>query len=252
MLSPVRYVRGLELADPGPAPGAEGGRSRDIGKIDLPVDPKAVVDVGSVIAFTDKVDADEKQDVLYAVQLAQRAASKLHDRFDETPAWYRKYTEVLENVGWVSQQFNFQRQTQDRGEFRMDKAALAVIAAVATQQYLGVLTTAISSLEKMADDDGAITIFDYQSLAQQSGNFQLGSIEKSDNGALTMALGAFYFRAVDKRRKFLFFRWGENDVEFWAAAQVLTLNEDTYARVRGEIRNKMIETAGDYVAGIEF
>jgi hypothetical protein len=252
MVSPVQFVRGLELADLDPWPAGDGIKGRDIGPITLPVDPKAAVDVGSIVAFTDGVDATEKEDVLYAVQLAQRAASKKFDRFDQTPDWYRVYTDVLENVGWATQQFNLQKQAQDRGDFHMDEAALKVITAVATQNYLGVLETALGALSKMADEHGTITLFDFQALAQQSGNFQLGSVVKSANGALTMALGAFFFRNVDKRTKFLFFRWGENEVEFWAAAQVMTLNGDTYDRVRGEIRDKMRETAAHYVAAIDF
>ncbi|MFZ1150137.1 MAG: hypothetical protein WAR76_10445, partial [Xanthobacteraceae bacterium] len=43
--------------------------------------------------------------ILYSVQLAQRAADKACDRFAETKAWYGKYDEVLQAVGWTTEQY---------------------------------------------------------------------------------------------------------------------------------------------------
>ena len=37
-----------------------------------------------------------------------------------------------------------------------------------------------------------------------------------------MALGAFYFRATEARRRFLCFAWGADKVNFWISAQRFT------------------------------
>lgn len=213
--------------------------------------PDAAVDVGSLLCFVDGVPARDKEDVLYSVQLAQRGASGAFDRFTETQAWYGKYVEILENLGWATEQMAFSRFDQSEGEFRMDQAALAIITAIATQNQLAVLQQSVAALSRLAEEDGTIGLFDFHSSTQGSGNFQLGAVQRSANGALTMALGAFYFRSVDERRRFLFFKWGAREVHFWSAAQRITLNTAFYARRRDEVLARLEADAPRYIAGLK-
>ena len=213
--------------------------------------PVAKVDVGSLLSFVDGVEEQEMNDVLYSVQLAQRGATGAHDRFTETQAWYRKYLEILENLGWASEQFAFTRFEQHEGEFRMDQAALAIITAIAMQNQLAVLQQSLAALSKLAEDDHTIRLFDFHSSIQGSGNFQLGSVQRAANGALSMALGAFYFRSVDDRKRFLFFQWGAREVNFWTSAQRMTLNRDFYARRRADVIAKLEADAADFLSELK-
>ena len=54
----------------------------------------AKVNVGSLMSFVEGVSEQEKNDVLYSVQLAQRGASGSFDRFTQTQSWYQKYVEI--------------------------------------------------------------------------------------------------------------------------------------------------------------
>jgi hypothetical protein len=213
------------------------------GKID------AAVNAGSILSFVDAIDANEQMDILYSVQLAQRAADKACDRFAETKTWYGKYNEVLEAVGWTTEQYAFTAHKQAAGNLRMDKAALQVITAIAVGNQLGAITASIAALEKLAADDNAITLFDHYASADLSGNFQIGAVQKS-NGTLSMALGAFYFRTVAQRKKFLFFSWGGNEVNFWTAAQKMTFNVAIYDKVRADVEGKLGDRAREYIAAI--
>jgi hypothetical protein len=217
----------------------------------LPADLQAAVDAGSILSFVSDVGPGEKADILFSVQLAQRAANAAFDRFAQTKSWYAKYNEVLEAVGWATEQFAFASHDQSEGDFVMDKAALAVITAIATGNQLGAITASISALEKLADNDGAITLFDFNAASEGSGNFQIGAVEKSTNGALSMALGAFYFRGVSDRQKFLFFKWGSNEVNFWTAAQKMTFNTAIYDKVRGAVQQKLGKDALGFISGIK-
>jgi hypothetical protein len=211
---------------------------------------EAAVDAGSVLSFVDDVDAREQSDILYSVQLAQRAADAACNRFAETRTWYGKYNEVLEAVGWMTEQYAFSAHDQAEGTFRMDKAALGVITAIATGNQLQAIAASISALEKLAEEDGAITLFDHFATADLSGNFQIGAVQKGSTGSLSMALGAFYFRSTARRKKFLFFQWGGGDVNFWAAAQKMTFNTAIYDKIRSVVEKKLGEKASDYIAGI--
>jgi hypothetical protein len=208
----------------------------------------AAINTGSLLSFVAGVSGQEQQDVLYSVQLAARAASGAADRFTQTPLWYQKYVEVLENLGWASEQLVFSQFEQREGEFRMDQAALAVITAIATQNQLAVLRASVEALEGLAEDDKTIRLFDFHASLESSGNFQLGSVQRAESGALTMALGAFYFHALDERRRFLFFKWGRQQVHFWTAAQRMTLNTDFYALRREQVRAKIAADADQYVS----
>lgn len=249
-MSIERYLSTLSLSTDRAPIGRVVARGEGDGKPSLPTNLQAAVDAGGIVSFVSGVDETEKTDILLSVQFAQRAANAAHDRFAETRAWYGKYCEVLEAVGWATEQFAFAQHQQERGDFSMDKAALAVIAELATGNQLGALTTSISALEQLAESDGAITIFDYHAVADLSGNFQLGAVEKSANGALSMAAGAFYFHAVEMRRKFLFWKWGVNEVNFWTAAQKMTLNTLIYDKVRSMVEQRLGAQARDYVVAV--
>ncbi len=211
----------------------------------------AAVNVGSLLCFVDGVSVHEKQDILYSVQLAQHGASGAFDRFTETQAWYGKYVEILENLGWTTEQMAFTRFDQSGGEFRMDQAALAIITAIATQNQLAALQESVAAVTKLAEDDNSIRLFDFNAATQGRGNFQLAALQRSANGALSMALGAFYFRSIDERRRFLFFKSGAQEVHFWPAAQRMTLNAAFYERRRDEVLARLEADAPQYIAGLK-
>lgn len=248
------YIGDLHLADvnlPTIAPKqvkARGRRKAPSTSVQAAKAASAVVNVGSVLSFVAGIKPQEMEDVLYSVQLAQRGASGAFDRFTQTRAWYQKYLEILENLGWTSEQLAFTNYEQKEGEFRMDKAALGIIAAIATQNQLAVLNSSLDALGKLADKDGTVSLLDFHASADGSGNFQIGAIERTDNGALTMALGAFYFKGLDERRRFLFFKWGKREIEFWTAAQRVTLNPVFYAKRRDAVAARLDADASSYIA----
>lgn len=245
------YIENLELAD-----SEEAGAQRR-GPVETPAPPmvipaelEAAVNAGSLLSFVEGLSGPEKEDVLYSVQFAQRAASKAFDRFAETRNWYRKYGEVLEALGWTTEQFAFVAKDQSEGDFRMDKEALSIISAISTQNQLAVITKSIEALSKLADGDGPLSIFDFQTSTEDAGNFQIGAVQKAANGSLNMALGAFYFRAAQRRRKFLFFSWGGAQVNFYTAAQKLTFNTTLYGQVREQVLTKLGAQASKYIGEI--
>ena len=140
--------------------------------------PQAMVDAGSLLSFVDGVNSQEQDDVLYAIQLAQRGASGAYNRFTQTRQWYGKYVGILEQLGWTVEQMAFTRHDQSEGEVRMDQASLAVIAAIPTQNQLAVLKESVTALTSLAEEDGTIRLFDFHTLSEMSGNFQIGAVQK--------------------------------------------------------------------------
>lgn len=211
---------------------------------------QAAVDMGAVISFVDNLTVQERDDVLDSVQLAQRAAGGEFDRFAETEGWYRRFSQVLQGVGWIVYQDAFVKYDQSSGELKIDKHALQMLASVASANALGVLTQALGALEKMADDSGEIALFTRNSVAGRSGNLQLGAVERGESGVLNLAMGAYYFRSTDKRQKVVFAGWGAEEIELWSSVQKMTLNPDRYALARDAVRAKLGNPA-DFIAGLK-
>ena len=246
------YIRSAKLADTPSKPlgdnlalSALENRSVDLDSL------KAAVNAGSLLAFVDGLGVQAKEDVLYSTQFAQLAASAKFDRFLEVAGWYRAYVEWLETLGWVVPQFGFNEFRQDTGELQMDAAALTVVAATLTGGgTLTVLDKALDTLRGMADDSSQIKLFDFHTSVQFGGNFQMGEVRQADNGALALALGAFHFKSVDTRKKFLFFGWGQKKVNFWASGQTLTFNETLYSQVRSDVSAALGDRAQTRVASV--
>jgi hypothetical protein len=212
---------------------------------------RAAVNAGSILSFVSGLNAREMSDVLYSMQIAQRAASAKHDRFAATEAWYGVYVDVLERLGWAGEAFAFVEAKSASGTLKMDRAALEVIQAIATGGQLAILVKTMETLKKLGDGDRPIRIFDVQARQDLSGNFQIGAAQKGDNGAISVALGAFRFSASDNRGTFLFWSWGAEQVKFWTAVQKMTLNPDLYTVHRAAVVAKLKADAADYVAELE-
>lgn len=253
ILSEANFIKSLSLLDFKRADDVVSllGHTRSTEKPKLPDDLQAAVDAGSILSFVDGTTPQERDDVLYSVQLADRAASGKFDRFEETQSWYKMYLEVLRHIGWTVEQFAFTEYDQGQGEFRMDKAALEIIKSIASANQLLMLTSAIDALGSLAADKGAVKLFEFLASRQASGNFQVGAVQRSRNNALSMAMGAFYFNSGKVKRRFLFFSWGDEDVCFWSGAQKMTLNTTLYAQHRDVVRNKLGASAADFIEALE-
>jgi hypothetical protein len=241
--SPIRIVpRGLGSTSSAPAaPPA-------LSLASAAANDAAVVNANSVLSFVAGLAPDEVNDVILSVQLAQRGATGAFDRFTQSKSWYQKYTEILENLGWAGEQLAFAQYDQSAGQLQMDKAALDVITAIATQQQLVVLTKSLDALRKLAEGDEPMTVFEYNALAQASGNFQIGAVQKAPNGMLAMAMGGFYFRSVKQQKRFLFWSWGAQEINFWTAAQKLSFNRQFYTQFREEVATKLGAGAATFLA----
>lgn len=201
-----------------------GGEAGDDGSVDPNL--RAAVNAGAILSFVAGLDAGEKSDVLYSTQLAHRAASARHDRFAATDDWYRVFSDVLARLGWIGQGFAFERRRSAAGELTMDRGALDAVLAIAGGNQLPVLFKTLEAMKKLGDGAAPLLLFEMQALSSLSGNFQIGEIQRAENGALSLALGAFYFRTRDERRGVLFVKWGSDEVEFWTGAQKLTLRAE--------------------------
>ncbi len=242
--SRIDYINGLGLAASRDAPVAKRARPADEAASANTVD-------GSTVSFVAGFPVLQKYDVLNSTLLAQLAANFAHDRENETEQWYRKYLEVLENVGWVLQGFSFAKYNAASASFTMDKIVLTIIAALATGSQLAVVAAALNALREAGDDDKALTVFDAGGSSGPAGNFQISGATCDPDKNTSMTLGSFYFKSTEHRARFLFWEWSSQSVNMYYSAQSVTLNDQIYAMVRQAVIDKLGDNAQKYIADIQ-
>lgn len=210
----------------------------------------AFVDDGSLVSFVSGLSALHRSDVLDSTLLAQLAANKRFDRYENTDDWYKFYLEVLENVGWVVQSFEFTQYEAEGTSFTMDKVVLEILRSIATQDEEQIIQSTIDALEALDDGSGALVLFDDSSSSQTQGSFQI-SIATEDDGNVAMKLGAYYFSAEKVTTRFLWFQYSKTEIEMFKGAQQVVLNESVYSQVRDTVIEKLGDSSHEFIAELE-
>ena len=208
------------------------------------------VDSGSLVSFTDRVKGQQKDDVLNAALFGQLAAEYQYNRETQTVEWYNYYSNVMEKIGWVMQDFDFQHYQVNGGKFSMDKVVIDILSAIATGNEIVVAQEVLAALKNLADDDGRIVLFEHHSYNNQAGNFQIIPCNQDDSGQVVMALAGFHFQAKKDTTKFLFFEWDSDSVDIYKSVQVVTLDQDVYTVVRSNIVQRLGDQAKELVDNI--
>ena len=210
----------------------------------------AEVNDGSIISFTANLTGQQKSDVQNSALLAQLAATKQFDRFINPIEWSKKYVEVLSNIAWVIQEFNFTKFNSASTSFKMDKVMLEIIGAVATGNELLVLKKTIDALGELDEDSKQMSIWNSGSSNLDQGNFQLIPVTTSGEDVV-MPISSNHFKMNSYNYRFLWFEWNSSDMELNYARQVATLNEGIYSMIRNKIIEKLGDRASIYVDEIE-
>lgn len=209
-------------------------------------DKSAAVVYGSLISFVANIGPQNKQDVLNSTLLAQLAASKQFDRENDPIGWYRFYTTVLENVGWVIQEFAFDKFNASGSQFSVDKVVLEIIAAILSEDEMAIAQATLEAMKALDNGDGRLVLFESTSHSLQQGNFQIG-LATDVGGVVALKLGAFHFATTNNVTKVLFFSFSDESTSFHKSSQVVSLNQSIYSRVRGAVINKLGDRAKKFV-----
>lgn len=236
-----RYLQDLEIAT---------YPTLDFGAPEVDYGKDAFVAAGSVAGFDNTVDKTNRQDVLDSELLAQLAANKVANRNKEALKWYDKYREVLENIGWVIQAFQFDGKRMDKSSFSMDDVVIKVLQSVVMGNGLAIVEAALGALKGTGEGSREVNIFETSSASPNSGNFQVFPCYATDMG-VAISFTGYEMRTTDDVRHFLFWTFKSSTTSIQAAAETCVLNEAIYAKVRAAVQTKLGQGAQDYVAGLD-
>ena len=195
----------------------------------------------------------QKQDVLYSTLLAQLAASKKYDRFIDPDKWYNVHIDVLRNVGWVLQDFKFEKYQSSQSSFKISQITVELLAALLaaligldlklTELIPDLVEVLKATIDDLGKSSGAITLFGSSSASEKHGNFQIMQCVADKNNHIKMVFLGSFFQASHVTDDFFFMTYSKEDISLFKEVQIFTLDDNKY----GKVRDKVIEKLGDSV-----
>lgn len=209
------------------------------------------VNDGSLVSFVAGVSQQNQADVLNSTLLAQLAANKKFDREKATVDWYQFYRSVLENVGWVVQEFTFDQYNVGGSSATVDKIVLDVLGAIAVGDELALVTSTLNAVKSLAGSgDNRFVLFDQASHSDSNGNFQISLCTES-GGHVAMKIGCFYFSSTEQVTNFLWFGFSSSNSTIYKGGQAVVLDPDVYTQVRPTIITKLGDKAKSFIADLD-
>ncbi|MET8661654.1 hypothetical protein [Streptomyces griseus] len=206
---------------------------------------------GSLVSFVAGVSGQARQDVLDSTLLAQLVANRKHPGDDDIVAWYELYSNVLESgCAWNLQGKGFDQWESHSSSFTVDKVFFEVLAALLSGDELLLAESTVKAIQKLADDDERVRVFDSQSSHAKDGKFQV-SLCTQTNDAVAMKMAVFYFSTSQSVTNVLWFHFTSSDTSFYKGDRTLTLNEKGYAQVREEVATMLGDRRRSFIRDLE-
>lgn len=248
-----RYVQEASL--PAALPGVlAGGPALDFA-FDAAKEQASVVG-SDVVAFVKGITAEQRSDLVNATLLAQLVAKKAipePENLAEVLAWYDKYFEVLENVGFVVQDKGFAKYEEKADSFEAHEAIIDVakVLLAGAPGALAVVVKTLESLRKMSADSPWITIFHRETRSAKTGRFQVTIAEPDGPTGLLVTLMAFGVEANSTMTQVLFFKFTKNQATLQHQSGKVTINSEVLGSVRAPIAEKIKAHTAAFVAGLD-
>lgn len=212
--------------------------------------PEAYVDNGSLVSFVSNVPSQQRVDVLNSCLLAQLAANKKHDPYNDSENWFKFYAKVMKNVGWVIQDFEFTDYKTSEIDFKLSQLTLQILSELVggNAEIMKVLKGTVASLAK---DPGGASLYGSKSTSGNKGKLLIAPCAVDSSKQVTIALLGLHFEAPQNEENFFFFTWKSSSMKLWVSTQTCTLNEDLYQQVRDVIRQKLGDKAKTNIRELE-
>ena len=222
-----------------------------------PADSKAqgYVVGGSLIAFTENVKGQAKQDILDATLFAQLTSDHKYNSEQQSQIedWYQSYVSVLQSIGFVGRPLNFVSYTAKGDTFTMDEVVLYILKDAATKEQSTVVKKVIEAFKSLSDKQAAFrmsrTIITNDKM---SGSFHLFSCEQNPSGDVVTVIGAFYFNDLKPKLSRVFTPgYQSSGAKVYGAVTTLLYTQQSYSQVRSYVTEKLSDRAEQLTAEIE-
>lgn len=235
----VEYVLAVPLPDAGPQ--LESLRGAE--PISFSDSQEAVVVGAQLAEFSPRVPAAQRTALADCLLLAQLAANKATASKPDVMAWYRSYVEVLQSLGWTTQEMNFEERQVGNLDADVHQEIVPVITAMLgpVGAAASVVVSVLRGLQKLNEDSPWITVFDRASQHASGAKFQFGFVDLGpDPSSVSIKLLALAIDASRTITQVLFFKFSKQDAKLRTAdgrlgiegARLDSIKDALSARVR--------------------
>jgi hypothetical protein len=211
--------------------------------------------VGSgVFSFAKGVDATVREAISDSALLAQLVANKRVSFQSDPIAWFRQYSTVLENIGWVTQDAGFTDYTNSGTAVDVNQHIVEVLSVALgpSPAALAIIKATATALQAMKSDSPWLTLFSRESQKANISRFQIGLVEEKDgaDAQIMVSLLACVISAENTITQVLFFKFRDARAAFKASANKASLNPRSLVDLGPAIRAKVRAFQADYVSSI--
>jgi len=244
--SAVDFVQSLDLLDAGP----------QLENAAMPVifsDQPAVATVGAqVTEFSAQVAPLQRAAVADCLLLAQLAANKATAGNPDQMAWYQKYVQVLQNIGWTAEAMSLQERQLDDTGLDVHKAIIPVLAAVLGPgvAVTSMVISVLKALQEMDTSTPWITVFDRSSQHASGATFQFGYVDATPGPDPAIAIKLLAV-AIDANRtitQVLFFKFSNQEAKLRTADCRLGIVGSRLDSIKGAIADRVLPFLADNIS----
>ena len=242
------YVSNLELP-----PRLEAAGDDDQTPVQFGAEPQAVVIGAQIAEFAEGVDAGTRAAVADSLLIAQLAANKAADSATNVMAWYRKYVDVLQNLGWIVGDMEFKEQTVSDTDAGVHTAIIPVITSmlVPGSAALSMVLSVLNGLHEMDKSSKWITLFDSASQHARGAKFQFSHVDADDNGNPRISALCFGLLANHTVTQVLFFKFSQDQVTLESANGSLSMTAQQLDAVSDTIAARVRPFVNEFVKNLD-
>ena len=248
----VQFVNDLELKKPREAFEIKRTRGAVQSQFVKEGEDQAFISDKSIVSFVSAVNGQNRKDILNSTLLAQLAANKKSPIEADLTGWYKRYIDVLRNLGWVVENAEINNYKVKENVFEVENVIIDILGAAFGANYLALIKKTLESLKKMSDaNDGRIKVFEKNTQSISKGCFQI-ALADEENDALSMKLGTFLLTSTNQLKKILFVKIKKDETKLEYASSQATLNTEIYSEsARTAVLNKLSQDIKEYIAEID-
>jgi len=210
---------------------------------------QGAVVAGNLLAFAEGVSRQNKEDVMDTFLFATLSANKDFNPETQSREWYEHFNRVLATMGWLSTNWRYSRYYSTHRRFSMEQAGLEIIssaiaaAALPGPASIAMLKVASDAVAVLKAQDKPLRLFERQTKTHRGANFRIGACAESNDGTVSMAMGAVNFATSSAVTNVLFWEWNSAEVRAVRGENHLVFNTRVYARLRERIQQRLSKSA---------
>ena len=212
--------------------------------------PEAYVVNKSLVSFVANVGSQNRMDVLNSTLLAQLHATKKFPDEKNLVEWFRTYTNVLSNVGWVITGKDFVNVETSKGLFEVENVVLDIIGAAIGGSALAIVVKTIEAFRKLSTADSRVVAFEKNTHKNEKGTFLIACADETA-GVVSLSMAGFVVSSSEKITRILFIKSTKQKTALQVSTRNGTLAADTYALVRNDIQVKLKLKINEFIAKLE-